>query len=217
MKSSAAGGGGSERRKTSAFSTASDRASTFRGGRERSQPGRQKSPRGMISHDVLSRCSRLGNAKSSRLVELPPIPAFHCSAGVRAQHQRAEARPAKTAGCGVSRAASSAEISSRDDFARRASTLQSSWECEILQARRTSADPGSPPRNRLPVRPATRAGRARRGSRCRTRSPGRPRSAVGGSSPPPPSRGRRPRRSGTGERGRRRSARGRSSSGARCR
>jgi hypothetical protein len=31
----------------------------------------------MISRDVLSRCTRRGHAKSSNLLELPPIPARH--------------------------------------------------------------------------------------------------------------------------------------------
>jgi hypothetical protein len=41
----------------------------------RVHPARQKSPRGMISRDGVSRCTRLWCAKSPKLVELPPIPA----------------------------------------------------------------------------------------------------------------------------------------------
>jgi hypothetical protein len=51
-----------------------------------------------------------------------------------------------------------AEVSSRDDFARRPASPHSSWECEILKARRASADPGLPQVPGLPGRRYTSAG-----------------------------------------------------------
>jgi hypothetical protein len=47
----------------------------------------------MISRDGLRRCTRLGHAKSSKLVELPPIPARHDAERSTSGRMPAEQKP----------------------------------------------------------------------------------------------------------------------------